>query len=354
VSDILEPTPHLHGSPPEAATPQALLDHKELSAAAFQRTRMPMVVTDPRQADNPVVMANPAFLSLTGYGADEVVGRNCRFLQGPDTSPAAVAEIRAAVAEEREATVEFLNYRKDGAPFWNELHISPIHDDEGRLLYFFGSQVDVTEFRKVQRLEATEHRLLLEVEHRARNVMAVVNGIVRLSRAETASLYAAAVQQRIQALATAHTLLAERGWLEVSLEDLVQQQLPPLVPDRIVVHGPRVMLSAGMVQPLALVLHELVANAIAHGALSAPTGRLSVSWSELDGGRFRLVWEESLGPSPVPSPRAGFGTAMLAGMIERQLRGSLEREWRSDGIVLSLTLPRAAMSQVSNSAGPAN
>ena len=98
MSDILEPTPHLHGSPPEAATPQAVLDHKELSAEAFQRTRMPMVVTDPRQTDNPVVMANPAFLNLTGYGAEEVVGRNCRFLQGPDTAPTAVAEIRAAVA----------------------------------------------------------------------------------------------------------------------------------------------------------------------------------------------------------------------------------------------------------------
>jgi two-component sensor histidine kinase len=109
-----------------------------------------------------------------------------------------------------------------------------------------------------------------------------------------------------------------------------------------------------MVQPLALVLHELVANAIAHGALSAPNGRLSVSWVELDGGGFRLLWEESLGPSPSPSPRAGFGTAMVAGMIERQLLGSLKREWRSDGVVLNLTVPRAAIPQVSVSAGQAD
>jgi PAS domain S-box-containing protein len=339
VSDILEPSPHLHGAPPEAATPQAMLDHKELSVAAFQRTRMPMVVTDPRQADHPIVMANPAFLALTGYRAEEVLGRNCRLLQGADTSAAAVAQIRAAVAEEREATVELLNYRKDGAAFWNELHISPIHDDEGRLLYFFGSQVDVTDYRKVQSLEATEHRLLMEVEHRARNVLAVVNGIVRLSRADTASLYATAVQQRIQALATAHTLLAEGGWRAVPLEALIRQQLLHIGPERISVEGPRVMLAAGLVQPLALVLHELLANATTHGALSRPAGRLTIRWSERDGGGFGLSWEESSGPTPSPTPQVGFGTTMVAGMIERQLRGSVHREWRQDGVLVSLSVP---------------
>jgi PAS domain S-box-containing protein len=339
MSDTLEPSPHLHGEPPEAATAQAMLDHKELSAAAFQRTRMPMVVTDPRQADHPIVMANPAFLTLTGYSAEEVLGRNCRLLQGSETSAAAVAEIRAAIAQEREATVELLNYRKDGAAFWNELHISPIHDKEGRLLYYFGSQVDVSDYRKVQSLEATEHRLLMEVEHRARNVLAVVNGIVRLSRADTASLYATAVQQRIQALATAHTLLAEGGWREVSLEALVRQQLLHFGPERIIVEGPRVLLSAGLVQPLALVLHELLANATTHGALSSPAGRLAIRWSERGGDGFELSWEETSGPTPSLTPQAGFGTAMMAGMIERQLRGSVRREWRHDGLVVNLAVP---------------
>ncbi|MGH1569442.1 PAS domain-containing protein [Methylobacterium sp. P31] len=88
--------------------------------AALDRTRQPMVVTDPRLPDNPIVLANRSFLALTGYEADEVLGRNCRFLQGPDTDPAAVALVRAAVAERREVKVQLLNYRKDGGTFWNE------------------------------------------------------------------------------------------------------------------------------------------------------------------------------------------------------------------------------------------
>lgn len=89
----------LHGDPPAAATKQGLVDRRELCLIAVERTRMPMVVSDPRQPDNPIVLANQAFLDLTGYTAEEVVGRNCRFLQGEDTCRVAVAEVRAAVAQ---------------------------------------------------------------------------------------------------------------------------------------------------------------------------------------------------------------------------------------------------------------
>jgi PAS domain S-box-containing protein len=131
--------------------------------AALERTREPMVVTDPRLPDNPIVFANPAFLALTGYDADEVLGRNCRFLQGPDTDPAAVALVRDAVAGRREVKVQLLNYRKDGGTFWNELHLSPVFDEAGELVNFFGSQLDVTPSRRGEvtreRLAYTERRL---------------------------------------------------------------------------------------------------------------------------------------------------------------------------------------------------
>ena len=133
---------NLHGDHPAAVAAHASLDRKELAATAFQRTRMPMVVTDATQRDYPIVMANQAFLNLTGYASEEVLGRNCRFLQGPGTSAAAVAEVRAALEESREVSVELLNYRKDGSTFWNQLHFSPIFDDDGRLAYHFGSQID--------------------------------------------------------------------------------------------------------------------------------------------------------------------------------------------------------------------
>jgi two-component sensor histidine kinase len=117
------------------------------------------------------------------------------------------------------------SYRKDGSAFWNQLRLSPVHGDDGKLLYYFGSQDDVIHLSKVQTLEASEHRLLMEVDHRARNVLAIVNSVVRLSRADDAALFAAAVQQRVQALARAHDLLASHGWQEIPLDQLVRAQV---------------------------------------------------------------------------------------------------------------------------------
>jgi PAS domain S-box-containing protein len=262
-----EETSRVHGDRPAAAVMDAIPDRKELAATAFERTRMPMVVTDATQNDYPIVLANAAFLKLTGYGADEVLGRNCRFLQGPATSSAAVAEIRAGLHEQREVSVEILNYRKDGSPFWNQLHLSPIYDDDGRLVYHFGSQIDRTDYRRVQSLEASEHRLLLEVDHRANNVLALVDSIVRLTKSEDSASYAASVQSRIQSLARAHSLLSRRGWQNIPLREAIVTQIEPYGATRAVLQGPEFMLSAHAVQPLALFIHELAVNAASHGSL---------------------------------------------------------------------------------------
>ena len=99
--------------------------------AALQMTRMPMILTDPRQDDNPIVFANQAFLDLTGYEESEIVGRNCRFLQGPDTDRETVRALREAVAAHEAISTEILNYRRDGSPFWNAVVIAPVYDDDG-------------------------------------------------------------------------------------------------------------------------------------------------------------------------------------------------------------------------------
>ena len=99
-----------------------------------------VVVSDPSRPDNPIIFVSDEFEAQTGYAPEEVMGRNCRFLQGPDTDPAAVQAIREALEAETEITVDILNYRKDGTPFWNRLRIRPLYDDHGRLQYFVGSQ----------------------------------------------------------------------------------------------------------------------------------------------------------------------------------------------------------------------
>jgi PAS domain S-box-containing protein len=100
---------------------------------------------DATHADRPLTYVNPAFERITGYTADEVVGHNCRFLQGEDTDPDSREQIRAALREERELKITLLNYRKDGTPFWNEFTIAPIRDEQGHLTHFIGIQSDVTE-----------------------------------------------------------------------------------------------------------------------------------------------------------------------------------------------------------------
>jgi PAS domain S-box-containing protein len=99
--------------------------------AAIEMTRMPIILTDPRQADNPIVFANNAFLDLTGYDLEEVLGRNCRLLQGAQTDRAVVDQLRTAIAERRAVSVELLNYRRDGSPFWNGVFIGPVYDEAG-------------------------------------------------------------------------------------------------------------------------------------------------------------------------------------------------------------------------------
>lgn len=127
------------------------------------------VVSDPRQPDNPIVACNYAFMLLTGYGREEIVGRNCRFLRGERTEPEQTAKLRQAVAERRPAMVELINYRKDGSAFRNAVMIAPLFDDEGELLYFLGSQMaidDQAEERRrraiasIEALTPRQHQLL--------------------------------------------------------------------------------------------------------------------------------------------------------------------------------------------------
>ena len=157
--------------------------------AAVSTTRMPMIVTDPKQADNPIVFANPAFLRMTGYTYDELLGRNCRLLQGPATDQATIAAVRDAVAAEREIATEILNYRKDGSTFWNALFVSPVYDRNGNVIYFFASQLDISRrrdaeeaLRQAQKMEALG-QLTGGVAHDFNNLLQIMMGYVEVIEA---------------------------------------------------------------------------------------------------------------------------------------------------------------------------
>ena len=165
----------------------SLNDRGNIFFAAVEMTRMPMLVTDPRQPDNPIVFVNRAFLDLTLYEEKDVIGRNCRLLQGPQTDRRTVDEIRAALAERRAVALDILNYKADGTPFWNALYIGPIFDQDGELLYFFASQMDITQRRmseqssmQAQKMEAIG-QLTAGLAHDFNNLLQVINGNLELA-----------------------------------------------------------------------------------------------------------------------------------------------------------------------------
>jgi PAS domain S-box-containing protein len=133
----------------EEALHRAATENLQL-AQAITSASEGVIITDPNQPDNPIVYSNPAFSRMSGYQPEEVMGRNCRLLQGSGTDPQAIAQIRQAIAEQQEIQTTLLNYRKDGQPFWNELRISPVFSDEGNLLYFVGLQTDITARKRAE------------------------------------------------------------------------------------------------------------------------------------------------------------------------------------------------------------
>ncbi|WP_291299355.1 histidine kinase famiy protein [Elioraea sp.] len=169
-------------SPDDRPSAAALAEEEALFFEAVSITRMPMVVTDPYQPDNPIIFANRAFLDLTGYREGDVIGRNCRFLQGPETDRTTVARLSRAVNERRVFSAEIMNYRKDGSAFWNALFISPLVDRSGKLRYFFSSQLDVS--RRHDAEEALRHAQKMEalgqftgsIAHDFNNLLQVITG----------------------------------------------------------------------------------------------------------------------------------------------------------------------------------
>ena len=164
-----------------------------------------IVITDPNAPDDPIVYVNPAFERISGYAAEEVGGRNCRFLQGEDHDQPALDELREALREERECRVVLKNYRKDGTPFWNELYVSPVQDEEGKLTNFVGIQNDITQRRRTE-----EERDLLLVKE-------------QLARAE-----AVEARRRLALLAAAGPALSASLDYEETLEGITRLLVPDL------------------------------------------------------------------------------------------------------------------------------
>lgn len=312
---------------------------------AMAQTRMAVSLSDPRQPDMPLIFVNRAFRALTGYEEEDVLGRNCRFLQGPRTDPRAVARIREGLRSQDVVIVELINYRKDGTPFWNALHLGPIYHPNGELLYYFGSQWDVTEVITARADERHAREMARELSHRMKNMFSVISSIVNITgKMRGVPVEAREIIDRVQALGRAYeTTLDEASSGEIELGQAIRAILEPYnIENRINFHGNGLRVPFGVVSGVGLTLHELSANSVKYGAWSQPGGMVDVDWQAVNdhnGRSLQVSWIEQGGPAVVePEPGKGTGNAI----IDRLLRhggGVIRREWHAQGLRVILRFP---------------
>jgi PAS domain S-box-containing protein len=249
-----------------------------------------------------------------------------------------VRAFRKATKESNTFQTEFRVLRPNGEVRWCTGTAAASFNESGRLIWLSGVTADITE-----RKRAEERQILLaeEVDHRARNVVAVVQSIMRLTRADSIEEYIAALDGRIGTLSNAHRLLAGSRWEGADLNRLVEEEFAPYRAagnERVSAQGPIVLLPPATAQTIALALHELATNAGKYGALSSGAGRVKLTWRTKPG-QVELVWAEHDGPKITSPSRQGYGSRAIVAGIERQLGGMVNFDWQESGLRCTLCVP---------------
>jgi PAS domain S-box-containing protein len=257
----------------------------------------------------------------------------------PEDRERFLALVREGIADERSQSCELRFVRPDGSIRWSHAAGQVIRDGDGRSLRFAGVDLDIT-----ARKQADERQLVLvnELDHRAKNLLAVVQSVLRLSHAGTVPEFVEAVDGRIRALGRAHSLLSESRWQGVDFGRIVSEEVAPFKASEISqvsVAGPELMLLPVAAQSLALAIHELATNAVKYGALSVPQGRVALTW-ELQPETMILRWTESGGPQARKPSHKGFGTKVIVASIEGHLDGRADFDWRPEGMRCTFDVPR--------------
>jgi PAS domain S-box-containing protein len=284
----------------------------------------------------------PRVKAMFGFSPDVPVSMTDFFATlHPDDNERVRAAYAAACDPEQRALYD-VEYRavgkEDGIVRWVAAKGRAVFEDDGKCVRIIGTALDIT-----KRKQAEDRQLLLarEVDHRARNALAVVQSIVRLTRADNQQAYVRAIEGRIHALAQAHTLLSESRWQGADLGRIVGEELAPYKAGggpRVFVSGLPVLLSPEKAQNIALAVHELATNSAKYGALSVTAGTLDVNW-DTAGGVLTLRWQEAGGP-PVRAPSAqGFGTRIMNASIKHQIGGNVVWDWRASGLHCTIQIP---------------
>ncbi len=240
---------------------------------------------------------------------------------------------------------------KDGVYRWFLSKAEPMRNEAGRIVRWFGTNTNIDQ----QKRDEQQRTLLLrELDHRVKNLFAIVGGMITLSArsAATPQELAKAVQGRLGALASSHRLISPRESANrevnhgTTLAELVRSILAPFfdpaksgADTRVVIDGPQVPIGGDAVTNLALILHELATNAAKYGAFSVASGQVRISWT-VKKGRLALVWEERGGPKVAAAPKSeGFGSLLARRSIGGRLEGELAFDWKPKGLIVHLSAP---------------
>ncbi|WP_091973909.1 PAS domain-containing protein [Methylobacterium gossipiicola] len=345
-------------------------------ASAFEGSPTPMVLVDTQRPDHPIVWANAAFLTLTGYAWEDIAGRNCRMLQGPMTAPETVAAIGAAIAAGTSFEAELVNYRKDGSWFWNGLTLSPVRDADGVVTHYFSAQADMTGKRTLEMTmsdananlgrqvaeqtadlrAALEQKtaLLHEVDHRVKNNLQVISSLMLLKARRTPEGEARdalnGMAERIGALSTVHRMLYSAGDVtrfdfREFADDFVDDLVAGIDGERVAVDASieSMAVSAAMAAPLALMLHELATNAVRHAFPDDRSGRIGITARRHDGALHMVIEDDGVGLSAGRPNPSGFGRS-LVDMVVRQLRGTIAWRETAPGTRVEISVPLDSVS----------
>lgn len=312
---------------------------------AAETTRMAMVFADAGASGYPIIFANDAFLALTGYAREEVLGQSFNFLMAHAADDEALARIEAEFRGGPAGGTEIRYRRKDGSAFWAALFICPVRDDEDEIVQYFASFVDLTSHKEA---EAHLKMLIDELNHRVKNTLATVQSIVwqALRTAPGREGLRNVIEPRLFALSRSHDLLTRENWEGADLRDVLTEALEPFIveggrKDRIAMTGEAVRLAPKAALALGIAFNELATNAVKYGAFSGAAGKIAVGWTlQLSpaGRRLLLHWRESGGPPVAPPAHKGFGTRVLEQGLAGELEGTVDFDYRPGGLVCTMDI----------------
>jgi PAS domain S-box-containing protein len=272
-----------------------------------------------------------------GYTAEEVVGRPITIVIPEDRQDEETEILKRIRSGDRIDHFETIRRRKDGRPIVVSLTISPVKNAEGKIIGASKIARDITDQKHSQEQIAT---LAREVEHRGKNLLASVQAIVNLSQADTTRGLKEAIEGRIQALANVQSLFVDSRWVGAELSAIAARELAPYGAadqKRVRIGGAPTVLEPTAAQAVAITLHELATNAAKYGSLSAPEGRVDLSWRRPTDGELTLRWAETGGPMVQEPSRQGFGSKIIKQMIG-QLQGEVRFDWNPQGLVCEMTV----------------